>query len=35
VDDVIPADMPRLSQEQRAREIAIRQAHVQRRYRSF
>ena len=35
VDSVIPADMPRVNKEQRQREIAIRQAHVQRRYRSF
>ncbi len=35
VDDYLPADMPRLTSEQRRKEIAIRQAHVQRRYRVF
>ncbi|MEE3240555.1 MAG: hypothetical protein VX231_06280 [Pseudomonadota bacterium] len=35
VDRYIPADMPRLSKAERAQAIAIRQAHVQRRYRSF
>ncbi len=35
VDSVIPADMPRLSGDERRAEIAVRQAHVQRRYRSF
>lgn len=35
VDSVIPQDMPRLSAAQRADEIAVRQAHVQRRFRSF
>ena len=35
VDRYIPADMARLSKAERAQAIAIRQAHVQRRYRSF
>jgi hypothetical protein len=35
VDQYIPADMPRLSREQRRADIAVRQAHVQRRYRVF
>ncbi len=35
VDRYMPADMPRLDAEQRAREVGIRQAHVQRRYRVF
>lgn len=35
VDEVIPADMPRLTAQERSDEIAVRQAHVQRRYRVF
>lgn len=35
VEDYIPADMPRLTPQQRRDEIAVRQAHVQRRYRVF
>ncbi len=35
VDQYIPAAMPRLSKKEREQTIAIRQAHVQRRYRSF
>lgn len=35
VDEVIPADMPRLTEAQRKAEMAIRAEHVQRRYRSF
>lgn len=35
VDQYIPQDMPRLDEVQRRREIAVRQAHVQRRYRVF
>lgn len=35
IDNYIPADMPRLSSEERRREIAVRQAHVQQRYRVF
>ena len=35
IDEYIPRDMPRLSVEERKREIAVRQAHVQRRYRVF
>lgn len=35
VDDYIPADMPRLSTQQRREVIHVRQQHVQRRYRVF
>ena len=35
VDEYIPADMPRLTPEDRKRDVAVRQAHVQRRYRVF
>jgi hypothetical protein len=35
IGDYIPGDMPRLSSQERCREIGIRQAHVQRRYRVF
>jgi hypothetical protein len=35
VDEYIPQDMPRLTPEERKREIQVRQAHVQRRYRVF
>lgn len=35
VDDYIPADMPRFTLEERKADIAVRQAHVQRRYRVF
>jgi hypothetical protein len=35
VDEYIPQDMPRLSLEERKKEIGIRQVHVQRRYRVF
>jgi len=35
VDEFIPQDMPRVTPEERRKEIQVRQAHVQRRYRVF
>jgi hypothetical protein len=35
VDEYIPQDMPRLTLQERSKEIQVRQEHVQRRYRVF